>query len=156
MERIVNILRARDNSAFVVNPMGTFIGYGGYVGTNPYREYVGEAPGRLGGLVVSLLEQSGPTKFKIQEIDQYREATTDPETERVRRAHIGSATTTALMAKRYARAHVSRRDGQKSWKITIYRYDSRRRLDVTDDEVRVPCKDGADALGRRILELLKI
>lgn len=156
MERLVKILRARDNGTFVVNPMGTFTGYGGYVGINPYREHAGEASEELGELVLELLEQSGPTGFRIEEIEPYREDTTDPETDRVREAHIPKTSSTAAMAKRYARAQVSRKDRQKSWKITTYRYDSTRKLDVTDEEVRVPCKEGPSALGRRILELLEV
>lgn len=132
MERLVKILRARDNGTFVVNPMGTFTGYGGYVGINPYREHAGEASEELGELVLELLEQSGPTGFRIEEIEPYREDTTDPETDRVREAHIPKTSSTAAMAKRYARAQVSRKDRQKSWKITTYRYDSTRKLDVPD------------------------
>src|ERR1043165_5566358 len=85
MERIVSIARSKATDTFIVHPMGTFRGYGGFVGINPYRELPKEvSPEIVGETVIDLLTQSGSTGFHIKNIEVYRADTADEETVRIR------------------------------------------------------------------------
>jgi hypothetical protein len=152
VERAVNIRRCRRTGAFVLNPEGTFRGYGGYVGVNPYRELPADAsPAELGALVVELLSLSGPTGIPIAEARGFLRDSADEETRRIRAAHGLDAPrlSTAALARRFASAAVELRHGQRSWRVQGFRYDPRLRSESGADiePVRVRHRDGAVALG---------
>ena len=135
--------------------MGTFKGYGAYVGVNPYKELPeGVAPNKLGKTVLKLLEQSGPTGYKIDDADKYERATANAETARILKEHFPAGkATTGYVARRFERCRVRHKDKQKSVSIQTYRFDSAKRWDAADEHVRrVNISDGPGALGDAILE----
>lgn len=157
MERAVNIRRCRRTGAFVLNPEGTFRGYGGSVGVNPYRELPADAgPAELGALVAELLARSGPTGVPIAGARAFLRASADDETRRVRAAHGLDAPrlTTAALARRFAAATVTLRDGQRSWRVQGFSYDSRLRSlsGAGIEPVRVSHRSGTAALGAAVRE----
>ena len=73
MEQIVSVMKCRRKGDYLLNPMGTFKGHGGYVGINPYRVLPGEgSAAQLGELALKLLAESGPTGFHISDAATYR------------------------------------------------------------------------------------
>lgn len=84
MEQIVNISRDRRRGLFLLNPLGSFKGYGGYVGINPYRELPQDVMAKeIGETIIDLLGKSGATGFHIKNIQAYRRESADPETVRI-------------------------------------------------------------------------
>jgi len=155
----VNIRRCRRTGAFVLNPEGTFRGYGGYVGVNPYRELPADAnPAGLGALVVELLGLSGPTAVPLAQAREFLRDSRDEETRRVRTAYGLDAPrlSTAALARRFASATVTLRVGQRTWRVQRFSYDPRARslTGAGVEPVRVSHRDGVTALGEAVRELL--
>ena len=161
MDRSVQVSRCRRTGAFLLNPQGTFRGYGGYVGINPYREVpTDETDAALGRAVVEQLTLSGPTGAAIAQAKGFLEAGRDAETRRIRRGYglDAPALNTSRLARRFLQAHVEQRHGQKSWLIQPYRYDSRLRSMSSADEptTRVRHAAGVAALGAALREALRL
>jgi hypothetical protein len=159
--RCVNIRRCYQTGTFVLNPDGTFRGYGAYVGINPYRELVaGVGSGDLGAAVMRMLELSGPTGVGIAEARTFLESSADDETRRVRAAHHLDAPrlSTAMLARRFAAATVELRHGQRSWWVQGFRYDPRTRTLSGEriKPVRVLLRAGTTVLGEVVREVLGI
>jgi hypothetical protein len=157
----VHVSRCRRSGAFLLNPQGTFRGYGAYVGVNPYREVTTDASDvALGEAIVELLALSGPTGVPLAEARDFLEAGRDTETRRIRRTYGLDARglSTSRLARRFLQADVEQRHGQKSWIIQPYRYDARRRLMSGADETptRVRHAAGAAALGAAVRDALRL
>lgn len=152
------MFRRRDSGEVIANPMGTFRGYGGEVGIYPYRQLAQHfAPPDLGALVIELLALSGGTGYSLKEMEAYRRAASDPESEGVR-AKLGFTTprqTTGTIAKRFARAVVETNDKSGSYLIKGYRYDPNTQLDEAGaNPLRVKKSSGPEALGVAVLAAL--
>lgn len=156
MDRIVGVLRNRQNDVLLLNPMGCFKGCGAYVGINPYREVLADHPdGELGAAVVELLGKSIPTGRHVREIADYRAETTDQETNRIRSKYFSpKQKTTSAVSRRFIKGEVVQKPRQKSWLLHRYKYDSKQRLLKLDAEVRVKHADGLQALGKALKQLL--
>lgn len=157
MEKIVNLLRDRRTGHFLLHPMGLFDGYGAYVGTNPIRQLPATADAALlGQTIAALLDRSGPTGYSIKAIADYRAATGDDETNRLRQEYFPSrGGSTAVMAERFMRLQIS--FGQyRSWQIISYRYDKESDADLAAREVKVMQSAGLEALGREVLSLVSM
>src|SRR5436190_24203088 len=104
MDRGVHVSRCKRTGAFLLNPVGTFRGYGAYVGINPYREVPADAPDEsLGQAVIDLLALSGPTAVAFSEATQFLEESQDDETVRIRNQYglAQSGLTTSKLARRF-------------------------------------------------------
>src|SRR5687768_6046226 len=115
MTRRVQVSRCKRTGAFLVNPVGSFRGYGAYVGINPYREAPGDAPDEtLGQVVVDLLTFSGPTGLPINSAKQFLEETEDEETARLRRKYGFTlpGLTASKLARQFLFASVDQKRGQ--------------------------------------------
>lgn len=161
MDRHVQVSRCKRSGAFLLNPLGTFRGYGAYVGINPYREVPSDAlDSLLGQTVVDLVVLSGPTGVEFSEAARFLEASRDEETILVRSKYGLSKTglTTSKLASRFLQAHVEQKHGQKSWVVQLFSYSSRWRSMTGDDQpaVRVKHAAGAAALGTALLSALEL
>ena len=159
MERAVKVQRCRRTGVFVLNPEGTFRGYGGYVGINPYRQLPADAsPAELGTLIVELLARSGPTDVPIAEARDHIRESADEETRVIREAHGLDAPrlSTAVLARRFASATVTFRDGQRSWVVQGFDYNSRLRSLSGEgiEPTRVSHREGPEALGATVRRVL--
>lgn len=156
MEQIVTIERNRCSGILVLHPMGTFKGYGGYVGVCPYRELASTVTAEiLGDMVLNLLNVSGPTGFHIKDIDSYRRQVADEDSERLRRTHLAGIRGTADVARRFIRVGVSRRKGGKTLTLVRFAYRSEERAFGQELRLRVKAKASGLALGEKILELMQ-
>ena len=158
MERMVSVLRDRRAGFFLVNPMGTYKGYGAYVGLSPYKEIAaGAGPNRLGEIVTELLARSGPTGVAFSEAKAHQQETSDAETVRIRRDHLDRLKTTEQLSRRFLRARVTTTDRKKSWLITAFRFDPKRDSLVGEkEEIRVKQTEGAAGLGEALLRSLSL
>ena len=152
MDRVVNVSRCRRTGAFLLHPFGTFRGYGAFVGVNPYRESPADVDdASLGQIVVTLLALSGPTGRDFTEAKLFLEQGRDDETNRIRSQYglEGPALSTSKLARRFLKADVEQRHGQKSWIVQPFRYDSRLRSMTGSDipPIRVRQSAGSAALG---------
>jgi hypothetical protein len=153
------IRRCRRAGAFVLNPEGTFRGYGGFVGIRPYRELGAAAtPAELGTLIVEMLTLSGPTGVSIREAPEFLRRSSDEETQRVRTAHgfDDPGLTGEDLARRFRSATVTQRNGQRSWLLQAYRYDPRRQSESGSDiaPLRVAHRAGVESLGAGVRKVL--
>jgi hypothetical protein len=155
VERVVNVRRVKANGQFVLNPMGTFRDYGGYVGINPYRELpTVVSPKQLGMVVVDLLARSGPTGHTISDFESCRAESATEETERIRDQYFFGKQSIESQAKRFQHLEVSSKDNRRSWDIVKFKFDKKSRAMVPDVEKRAKFEDGPSSLGKVILELL--
>jgi hypothetical protein len=159
MERSVKVIRCKRTGSFLLNPEGTFRGYGATVGVNPYREVKDDADDDvLGRVVVELLRLSGPTGVAFADAKQFLTDTRDEETVRIRSRYDldQPGLNTSKMARRFLLADVIQRPGQKSWVLEAYRYDSRLRSmsGAGEKPVRVRHADGPAALGAALRAVL--
>jgi hypothetical protein len=135
--------------------MGTFRGYGGFVGINPYRELPKEvSPEIVGETVIDLLTQSGSTGFHIKNIEVYRADTADEETVRIREQFFANIKSSAAAARRFVTAEVSTTDRKKSWTVIKFEYDPKRKTLTPSMEKQVLIAKGAGALGLTLIDLL--
>lgn len=156
MERIVTVLRVKDNGNFLLHPMGTFQGYGGYVSINPHRELPSDSDaGSLGTTAAELLQLSHSTGYRLRDIDQYRQDTSDEETALVRSRYFDRIRSTDDTDRRFVQAEVSLNPKQTSWRVTRFAFDESRGTLRPDQKARVKLADGPEALGRTLLELLR-
>src|SRR5262245_38179959 len=128
MDKIVHVLRSKRTGNYILNPSGTFRGYGGYVGINPYVEVPADAaPEQLARSVLELIELSGPTGVDIKQAQRLREETADEETRRIREEYglNRKGMTTSKLARQFLSADVEQRHGQKSWLVQFFSYDPR-------------------------------
>jgi len=158
MDRIVSVLRSKRTGVFLANPMGTYKGYGAFVGLYPYRELPSEAePTRLGEVLVELLKLSGPTGVPFRDAKKHQESVLDPETARIRQTYLAAYTSTAKLARSFLRAQVKRSDHQKSWVVTAFGFDrARKALVGGKDPKRVSVSAGPRALGQALLQALDL
>jgi hypothetical protein len=160
MDRSVQIMRCRRTGAFLLHPVGTFRGYGAYVGINPYREVLAtSSPEELGRTVMVLLELSGPTGIAFADAKHFLETSRDEETIRIRTAYglNRPKLSTSKLAKRFLHVDVMHKHGQKSWVVQVMQYDSRRRSLVGEDDlVRVRLGDGLVTLGEVLREMMRV
>lgn len=163
MERSVHILRSKRTGSFLLNPVGTFRGYGAYVGINPYREVATDAgPEKLGATIVELLGLSGPTGVPFSEATTHLKKTADTETTRIRREYglEASGLSTSGLARCFLSAEVQQGYRQKSWRVQRYEYDSRRRPAVMSGARLSPRlvahTAGVEALGVAVLRALEL
>jgi hypothetical protein len=156
MERAVSIQRDKKTGHYILHPLGTFRGYGGYVGINPYRELPpNSVPELIGQSTMELLELSGPTGFHIKDINAYREQTDGEDTSRIRDKYISGVNSTAAMARRFHNAEVSREARHRSWLVVKFKYDSTRKSFVPDESKRVNVSEGASSLGQILVHFLQ-
>ncbi|WP_145056417.1 hypothetical protein [Lignipirellula cremea] len=157
MLQSVNIFRERKTGNFVLNPNGTFRGYGAYVALFPYREVNDPSPERVGLLVVDMLEHSGPTGYRISQIQEYDDANLDDETRYVREKYFSSRKqdSTSALAKKFAHGKVEYRAGQKSWLIRSLKYSSELRSLEPFSERRVKHSTGVEQLGEAVTKMLE-
>ncbi|HEY8503615.1 MAG TPA: hypothetical protein VIL46_03480 [Gemmataceae bacterium] len=130
MDRSVQVSRCKRTGAFLLNPFGTFRGYGAYVGVNPYREVSADATDEaLGRAVVELLALSGPTGIPFAQAREFFEEGQDDETVRIRSRYglTRRGLTTSKLARRFLQACVEQRHGNRSWVVQPYRYSPRDR-----------------------------
>ena len=156
------MLRSRRTGAFVINPYVSFKDFGGYIGHYPYREVkLGTTPATLGRTIIRLLKLSGPTGLKTEEGRLYTKKHHDAESKRIGRKYFPkpSVVTTSWVAKRFLRAQVSTRDGQKSWLIETYEYDSSLRADAAvgkGTRVKISAGRGPSDLGEALLSKMPV
>ncbi len=68
----------------LLNPFGTFRGYGAYVGINPYRVLESDSPEELlGQTILELLSLSGPTGRPFSDAKTFLSESRDDETQRL-------------------------------------------------------------------------
>lgn len=160
MNRAVQVLRCKRTGNFVLNPQGTFLGFGAYVGINPSREVLSNAtPGTLGKAIVELMRLSGATGFRVRHHDRYDRSTCDKETRRVKKAYgfVKGKMTTSIMARKFLSALVDHRHGQKSWVVQLFTYSSdRRSLVGGSNRIRVKHAAGASALEEAVRGIMKL
>jgi len=158
MERLVSVLRDRRAGFFLVNPMGTYKGYGAYVGLSPYKEIAAKAdPNGLGEVVTEMLARSGPTGVPFREAKAQQKATSDTETVRIRRKYLDRLKTTEQLSRRFLRARVTTSDQKQSWLITVFRFDPKRESLVGQkEEIRIKKTEGATGLGEALLQVLPV
>lgn len=158
MERIISIRRCRRTGNLLLNPMGTFRGYGGYVAINPYREVIAAAPPEtVGQVVIELLGLAGRTNVHISEAKTFLATITNSETAALKRKYgLDKVKGTADLARRFAHVEVTFRDGQKSWLVQRFVYQTRKRLlTAVAPPYRVRHAAGAGALGEAVIEALR-
>jgi hypothetical protein len=139
--------------------MGTFRGYGGYVGVNPYREVAGDAADELlGRTAVELLGLSGPTGVAFADAREFLAATRDVETEQIRHRHglDRPGLSTAKLAGRFLGAEVVQLRGQKSWVVQRFHYDPTSRANTGGQTLRVKHADGPAALGVVLRQVMDV
>lgn len=157
MDKVVSINRLRRGEQFILHPLGTFLGYGGYVGINPYRELPAQCDARsLGEAVVELLALSLSTGYDIDDINTYRQATTDVDTARIRNAFFSDIRSTADTVRRFLHAEVSVRSRSKSWSIVKFLAKRSKEMLVPEEEIKVRMSAGPEALGRALLNILAL
>ena len=157
MERIVNVLKCKKEQLLVLNPMGTFKGYGGFVGIYPYREVASDVvPSELGEIIVTLLAKSGPTGYKLDRIDEYRKLEEDEETRQVRARYFpeGKRRTTRILAQRFDKAEV--RETKSRIEVAKLVYDSENRVLADDkDSIEILRKPVSNLeLGAAVLKVI--
>lgn len=158
MDRIVSVLRSKRTGVLLANPMGTYKGYGAYVGLYPYRELPSDVePDRLGDILVELLALSGATGVSFREAKKHQQASLDPESARIRRTHLANHVSTARLARAFLRVQVKKTDRQKSWLVTPFRFDRTRGALVGERSAkRVQVSAGPGALGEVVLRALDL
>lgn len=146
---------------FLLNPFGTFRGYGAYVGINPYRVLESDSPDELlGQTILELLSFSGPTGRLFSDAKTFLNESRDDETQRVR-ALFGldaSGLTTAKLNRRFLMTSVEQKSNQKSWFVQAYLYNSKlRTMSVADTTtLRIKHSAGAHALGVAVRRLMAL
>jgi hypothetical protein len=156
MEKVVSVLRNHRTGAIVLYPMGTFRGFGGYVGINPYSELPVDCTSeKIGQTVIDLLVHSGATGFYIKEIEKYREENFDDESQRVRDKFFSKVHSTSSFNQDFICIEVSMPRRQQSWDIVKFRYDDKQSLMAPDVKYRVKMSEGAVSLGQILLDLLQ-
>lgn len=153
MERRVNVLVHRMTKDIIVNPFGTFDGYGAFVGVNPYRVLEANTESdKVGALIIELLGLSGPTGCHIRDINQQDESSLDDETERVQKKYLPhDKVSDKYMGMQFVNLTVRIKDGQKSWMIDVSKYDSKNDCLQGDRKPhKVKTLDGPGELGERI------
>jgi len=157
MEQVVSAYRVKTTGEFVIHPMGTFKKYGAYVGSNPCRSFPRDCSATdLGVAVIELLERSGPTGFAIGEIEQYRAATFEKQSELIRKKYFSSIRSTRDSDRRYLQCEVRTEKKSRSWSVNRFAFDAKTRLMVSERKQRVKKSAGAEELGRQLLALLDI
>lgn len=158
MKRHVGVFRHKKSGAFIMQPMGTFKGYGAHVGINPYREIAhGVGAQVLGEMVLQLLRHSGPTGMALMDFKAYASRTDDAESRRIEDKYFPAGrTTTSTLARSFVEGSVSIEDGQKSWAIEVYTYDPKRRSLVGELKARVKIQAGPEGLGKALMEALDL
>jgi hypothetical protein len=156
LERRIIVKRSRETGVYVLNPMGTFKGYGGYVGIGPYRELGATcSDGELGEVAISMIQAAGPTGYHIRDIIRYQDEHYDEETLRIAKTHTPPRKAgDAWIDRKFTIAGVRLKDGQKSWSLLRDRYDHAKRWFKAGKPVRVRIDRGAVALGEALVGLL--
>ena len=161
MERIVKVLRCRRTGGFILNPMGTFRGYGAFVGVPPYRTLpAGTESDSLGRLAMEILALSGPTGAAIATAKEYMNESSDDETRSVR-SRFGldaKRNSTSILARRFLIAEVAIRDGRRSWTLIVFSCSSSPRVLRAGGSkpIRILFRAGPAALGVAIRDALKL
>jgi hypothetical protein len=160
MERSVKILRCKRTGDFILHPMGTFHGYGGYVGLIPYRVVSRSTSGeRLGQLIADLLRLSGPTGVHIKEYEAYVEQAMDDHTRKIKNDYrLDEKMSTSVYARRFSHGEIVQRAGQKSWVLQPYTYASKSRTLSGKEHKpsRIKHSEGIAGLGVAVLECMQI
>ena len=158
MIRLVNIFRVRKSGKYILNPMGTFKGYGAYVDINPFRELESNVePAALGSQIQDLLLLSGPTGYKLSEIKDYEKNNCDDETSRIQKSYFSSLNgKTASLNELFIKVFVEYADKSKSWKISSHRFVVEGDYFEIDKEFRIRLSLGIGALGSQVIELTKL
>ena len=146
---------------FLLNPFGTFRGYGAHVGINPYRIVASDSPDELlGQTIVALLSLSGPTGVSFSDAKTFLSEGRDEETQRVR-ALFGfdaSGLTTAKLNRRFLMASVEQKSNRKSWLVQAYLYNSKLRTMSGAETTthRIKHSDNVYALGAAVRQSLAL
>ncbi len=156
MLRSVSVMCHRQSGDVIMHPIGTFKGYGAYMGISPYRAICHPTPQNVGELILDLLGQSGATGYRIKDFEDYRNANDDDETRRIIKTYLpkGGHASTSVMAKKFSHVNVEYQDGQKSWMLNSRFYDANTRCLESVANRRVRHKDGVEALGAAVLDML--
>jgi hypothetical protein len=145
-ERKVHIGRCVATGEFVLRPVGTYKGYGGFVTLPLCRMLPSDAsPKAMGTLVLELLQLSGPTGIHYKD---YPSQEVDAESRRVmKRFGLKDA------SREFDSANVAHREDQSSWKVIPHERTGRDTFKAKAP-IRVAGKGGPEALGRVILDAL--
>jgi hypothetical protein len=158
VEKRVIVLRSRKSGAYVLNPMGTFKGYGGYVGIAPYRELDADCSTRaLGEVTISLLQVSAPTGYHIRDVVRYQHEQFDEESLRIANAHLPpQKADDAFIDRNFHEIEVFLRNRQKSWGVVKQEYNPSQSWFQAGESLRVPINRGSARLGEAMVELLNL
>ncbi|MEO1484024.1 MAG: hypothetical protein AAFU77_18085 [Myxococcota bacterium] len=153
MDLIVQARWSRKEHFFLLNPMGTFKGHGGFIGISPMVS-ISRGDERLGDIVVELLERSGPTGFHIREHFKYRSEIEDAKSRKLREFYIPKSATTGSLSKRFVRLEISTTRAAKSWKLTRFEYDKLKKASFGVEQERIRFFDGTETLRERMLSIV--
>lgn len=155
MDRIISVLRVRSNRHFLLRPMGTFEGYGAYVGINPSRELAADSSAEtLGAAIIELLQLSKPTGYRVEDIEQYRRDTGDADSDAIRTRYFSRVRSTAETNRKFLHTEVATKDKQVSWRVTKFVFNVDHDTLVPENKLSVKMSEGAEALGRCVLDFL--
>lgn len=154
MEQIVSVLRSTTSKRLILNPLGTFTGYGAYVGIYPYNEISADTSSMvIGSSVLLLLDKSVKTGFKIKEIDNYRKAQNDPDSDRIRQEYLSRIKSTKESARKFQQLEVSRNKRGGTLALTLFWYSAEDDTLVPVHKRRVRADVSPSELGAEILDL---
>jgi hypothetical protein len=154
MDKVVSILKVKANNHLILHPLGSFTGYGGYVGTHPYRELPEDCDAEtLGATIAELLLLSGPTGYSIKDIEQFRHDTMDAESQRIRTEYLSKIRSTKDTVQQFIPMEVSITGQGKSWRITKFGYDPDQRSLIPNETLKIRISDGVQQLGGSLLAL---
>ncbi|CAN5594411.1 hypothetical protein BH11PLA2_BH11PLA2_14790 [soil metagenome] len=155
MNNCVRVSKVNQDGCIIVRPLGTFLGFGGIVSINPYRELAADvSPLGLGKTVKELLELSGPTSYHIKDIAKYNNETDSVVASSLRERYFRKVKSAKSMAIAMTSVEVSIRKGGKSWRLERYDYDAGSDNHIVISTLRIAVAQGSAALGKNVLEML--
>lgn len=157
MEKVVSINRSRKTGAFVMNPLGSFVGYGGLIGINPVIELPAPASVlELGTQALMLLEVAGPTKEKYVNVRDYLSRTEDLESRRVHTEYISRIRSTRDLARRFVVAALRWQTRQKSWILARMTFNASQNTLTEELRQRIPVSSGPKGVGASVQLMLSL
>jgi hypothetical protein len=154
VDRFVSIKRVKRDGVLLIQPEGTFKGYGAYVHIHPIIALPRDTlPSELGSRVVEFLAHSGPTGFHIRDHAAYRD-TADDRSQQIRKEYLASLRSTRDYGRRFDNLTVEHAHRAKSWLLTKLQYDAARDMLVKESQRRVRMSAGTEALGAAVLEMI--
>lgn len=140
-EKIVVIRRALVSGTFILGPMGTFVGYGGWVELFHRALPPQASPEELGELTLELIERSGPTGKRLTEFES------DEQSDRLRDRHD-------LVKGRFLHVEIARR-GKTVFTLTKFE-NAPRGLQIGLKPLPLPSRATAIDIGTALLAALPL